>query len=159
MISKNHTFVSKRLRYRGITLDDAEKIVGWRSEPDNYRYFFSGRPTIMKEHIEWFKRYMSDCSRFDFMISDLSGHRIGIVWLSDIVNDSCEVSYIIGEKESRNHGYATEAIQAICEMARKELGIVRFIARILPENIASQKTAEKAGFVEKERVFTCILDN
>ena len=38
-LSKTYSFSSERLTYRGITRDDAQRIVEWRNDPENYENF------------------------------------------------------------------------------------------------------------------------
>jgi len=54
-----------------------------------------------------------------------------------------EVGYRLS-KDSWGKGYATEAVSKLLEYAHSDLGLTRIIAMIDPQNIASQKVAEKA---------------
>lgn len=153
LISKSYTFASERLRYKGISLADSEKIVFWRSKPENYQNFLSARPLTLEEHLRWFEGYMKDPTRFDFMIIDDRGDSIGTAGVSSITANSCDVSYMIGDEASRGRGYATEALKAMCEIAFGELGVDEVVARILPGNDASKRVALRGGFSEHNGVF------
>ena len=59
---------------------------------------------------------------------------------------SVEIGYGSAE-ESRGHGYATEAVDAVTAWALKQLGVCRVDAETEPENRASQRVLEKCGFV------------
>jgi RimJ/RimL family protein N-acetyltransferase len=48
--------------------------------------------------------------------------------------------------EARGRGVATEALRALCRWAVDELGVKRLELLTDPENLASQRVAEKAGF-------------
>lgn len=152
MLSKHYAFSSERLSYRGIAEADAKLIVSWRSEPDNARNFF-GTPPTLESHLEWFRRYLADASRYDFMIFDPDGARIGTVSLSGINGESCEVGYMIGDKSARGRGYATEAVRAATQLAFDELGIRCVDARIKVGNTASERVAAGGGFREYEHVW------
>lgn len=152
-LSKDYRFKSERLCFRGIEEGDACAIVRWRSNPDNYRYFFNSRPITMEEHCAWFKKYQKDPTRYDFIIEDSNGNAIGTCGLSRITGEGCEVSYMIGEVDARGKGYATEAIRAITDIAFSELGVSHIDARVLAHNDNSSKAALRSGFVEYERVF------
>ncbi len=55
-------------------------------------------------------------------------------------------------------GYATEAAYGCMEYAKKELGKESIISLILPENIESQRVAERNGLtVEKETLYADLL--
>ena len=153
MVDKNFAFRSERLSYRGITKEDAEIIVGWRSDPDNYKTFFNRRPITLEEHLAWFTNYLDDMTRYDFMVIDETGAPIGTVGLSGISTDACEISYMIGAKTARGKGYAKEAVRAATQLAFSEVGVRYVDARILPGNHASEKVVEGCGYAEVEHVF------
>ena len=50
-------------------------------------------------------------------------------------------------REARGRGLMTEAVRAVVGWARSEHGIERFCLLAHPQNLASQRVAEKAGFV------------
>lgn len=152
-LSKDYAFESERLRFRGIELGDAETIVSWRSDPENYRNFLDPRPITVGEHLAWFARYLGDPARYDFLIADKGGNAVGTCGLSEVDDDSCEISYMIGDPAARGRGYATEAVRALTEVAFRELGVKHVDARILPHNEASMRVATGGGFSEHERVF------
>lgn len=153
-MKKDSVYHSSRLTFRGISLDDAEDIVRWRSAPANYKNFFNAKPLTMESHLNWFAKYLEDPSRFDFVILDLDGLLIGTIGLSNITPEECEISYLIGETVARGKGYATEAINALTEVAFSELGVQRVVARILPENEASIRTIKKADYSLQELVYS-----
>lgn len=152
-IDKNVSFGSERLRYRGIREEDADIISAWRSDSDNYAWFFEPHPISVDEHLTWFAGYLKDDSRLDLLISDEEGHPIGTGGLSSVGDDECEISYMIGEKSARKKGYAVEAIRALSDYAFSSLGADRIRARILPDNEASIRAIKRGGFSEKERRF------
>ena len=51
---------------------------------------------------------------------------------------------------ARGHGYAAEAARALVSLAR-EHGLSRVVADTAPDNIASQRTLERAGFTRSGR--------
>lgn len=152
-LTKEYSFSSERLKCRGIIGDDAEKIVQWRSDPANHRNFFNARPVSIDEHLSWFVNYLNDKTRYDFMILDNAERRIGTCGLSNITTDSCEISYMIGEKTARGKGYASEVVRALSDIAFRELSVREVIARIRPDNEASMHVVLAGGFTEVERVF------
>ena len=158
-LSKTYSFSSERLTYRGITRDDAQRIVEWRNDPENYENFFDARPITLESHLSWFEKYLVDETRYDFMIF-LNGAPIGTCGISNITSTECEASYMIGDVSARGNGYATEALKAITNVAFRELGVKHVDLRILPNNVASMKVAVGGGFSEHERIFTrCATDS
>lgn len=153
MLTKDYSFRSERLCFKGIQKDDAELIVKWRSKPENYKNFLNAKPITLEDHLKWFAGYLKNPTRYDFMISELDGTKIGTCGLSDIDEASCEISYMIGEESCRGKGYAKEAVQALSDVAFKELGVEHIDARILSHNKASMHVVLKSGFSEYERVY------
>lgn len=147
MLSKDHSFESERLSYRGIAAEDANLIVAWRSDPANYRNFLSPHPLTLEEHMNWFGRYLKSSTRFDFVIIDPDGAKIGTVGLSGIGSQSCEVSYMIGDISARGRGYAKEALRAASVLAFEVLGVEEVVAHVAEGNVASVKVAESVGFM------------
>lgn len=158
MISKDHRFSSERLSYRGISEADTPLIVAWRSDPENYRWFFSQTPVTLEGHLAWYRRYLEDPTRFDFMVLDGGGTPIGTAGLSGVGSAVCEVSYMVGERSARGRGYATEMVRSMCGLAFDSLGATRVEARILPGNEASVRTALSAGLAETELVYAIERD-
>lgn len=158
MLSKDYSFASERLRFRGIQEGDADFIVSWRSNPENYQNFLNAKPITIENHLRWFAGYLDDETRYDFLILDSEGRPIGTCGLSEITEDSCEISYMIGASDARGQGFATESIEALSEVAFNELGVSFIDARILAHNLASKKAAEKCGFLENEVVYRRFKD-
>jgi len=152
-LAKDYCFTSERLRFRGIEVHDAEDIVRWRSNPENYKNFLDPRPITLESHLAWFERYLGDSTRYDFLIENNEGFPIGTCGLSAIAENSCEISYMIGDASARGKGYATEAVMALSEVAFRELGVQFIEARILPHNDASTRVVTKCGYDEVERVY------
>ena len=152
-LAKDYSFDSERLSYRGISEEDAPAIVGWRNDPQNYRNFLNAKPITLESHLEWFRRYINDPTRFDFMILE-DGRPIGTCGLSSIGEGTCEASYMIGDVSCRGKGYAKEALKAITEIAFNEVGVDKVELHILPHNEASMRVALGGGYSESERVFT-----
>lgn len=60
-------------------------------------------------------------------------------------NKIYEVGYTI-KKEYSGKGIATEALKEVCKLGFNELKLVRIWAKVLPNNKASMRVLEKAGF-------------
>lgn len=157
-IDKDAMFASERLSYRGICEQDAALICQWRSDPENYQWFFDAQPLSIKEHLSWFSSYLEDDDRLDLMIFDEHGVPIGTGGLSNVRDGICDISYMIGNKGARKKGYATEAIRAISDFAFAQLGVREIRARILPQNEASINAIRRGGFGESVRVFKLVRD-
>lgn len=76
---------------------------------------------------------------------DLVGH----VGLSPL-NNSVEVGFAIEQCQQRN-GFASEAVRAMCLGAKAAFSIPAIIGVTDPNNIASQRTLLRAGFIRKQQ--------
>lgn len=63
----------------------------------------------------------------------------------DTSKSTCEVGYVLSP-EYQGHGYMTEAVNAILYLSFEKLGFESAHLRIIKENIASIKLAERTGF-------------
>jgi ribosomal-protein-alanine N-acetyltransferase len=76
-----------------------------------------------------------------------SGQIIGWVGVGtlDIIKGEKEIYYLIG-KDFWGNGYAFEAVQEIVKYSFETLGLQQVVAKVAPENKASKRIIEKAGF-------------
>lgn len=85
------------------------------------------------------------------VIVDRAGDRpvgsIG-VWLRDLAAGRVAVGYWV-VAAARGRGAATHALTAVAAWALKDLGIARVELFVEPDNAASIRTAERAGFVRE----------
>jgi tagatose 1,6-diphosphate aldolase len=95
-------------------------------------------------------RFLSQVPEYRFAIHRRSdGLRVGRIHLR--VTDDETVLRTLGhtgyavDEAHRRHGYATRALRLIVQLARRH-GIAPLWVLIEPENAASRRTAEKAGF-------------
>jgi RimJ/RimL family protein N-acetyltransferase len=61
-------------------------------------------------------------------------------------NHNAEISYFLRESV-RGQGWATRSVLLVSRWAFRSLGIERIELRVHPENEASRRVAERAGFV------------
>ena len=154
----NVTIESERLILRPLTLADANTAFqGWTSDPEVARYVSWLPHHSLNEAIEWLKEIEwkydatghimpSDCYIWGFVLKEtgaLFGSG-GLIWEEDW--QLFQVGYNI-MKTHWNHGYATEAMQAILRFASANLGIKKVSGGHAKENLASAKVIEKLGFV------------
>jgi len=79
-----------------------------------------------------------------FLIVKKDGSRVGFLGLG-VVGMYWEIGYVLIPSK-RGKGYCTEAVQLAVDYLFLSKDIVRIQAGTDPENIASQKVLEKAGF-------------
>lgn len=84
-------------------------------------------------------------TRFDFVVCDrLGGEPVGTVVASRRHRDNWEIAYMAYDA-GRRRGLMTRAVRLVCGWLFAE-GVGRIEVRTHPENVASQRLAERAGF-------------
>ncbi|MFI5616940.1 GNAT family N-acetyltransferase [Streptomyces sp. NPDC051567] len=79
-----------------------------------------------------------------------TGEPVGAITLSGIVRGplcSASVGYWV-DREWHGRGLASAGVEAVCRIAREELGLHRLAAGTLLDNLASQRVLAKTGFEE-----------
>lgn len=80
-----------------------------------------------------------------FAIVEYEGDRfLGVVTIR--LHEGGSIGFWLG-REGRGRGVMTEAVKAVVNWARGQHGIERLYITAHPDNLASQRVAEKAGFV------------
>lgn len=143
---------TERLIVRHFELSDVDALTSLFGSPDVMR-FSDGVKSV-----QWVRDWLKQC------IEDVD-QNIGVApWAVDEKNSSETIGYcglfyfsdICGQSEIEvgfrfarhrwEYGFATEAVCAVRDYAFRVLDIPRLIALIDPQNTASIKVAEKAGF-------------
>jgi RimJ/RimL family protein N-acetyltransferase len=70
---------------------------------------------------------------------------IALVFARDPQRSEAEIGYWIA-REARGHGFASEAVQALAEVAFRRLRLHRLTAGVFEGNLASRKVLERCGF-------------
>jgi RimJ/RimL family protein N-acetyltransferase len=160
---------TERLVLRVPRLEDAGAMRALYSDPEATRFIGGVQPEIVDdpEHIigVWLERW--EANGFGQLVAELrdDGAVVGRIGLVVWDTRSWELSTLpeagehgqpeLGWALARAYwgrGYATEGALAARDWARDEIGIDRLISVIAPENVRSQRVAEKLGAVPGETV-------
>lgn len=138
---------TERLILRTVTVDDAEAIFVWASDPDVNKFMIYPLHENSDVTREWLKtRDINGKDEFDlgFVLKD-TGELIGqggLVYHEDL--DAWTVGYNL-RKEYWGQGLVPEAIQAIIDCVDKEKGIRAIVGEFAKDNIKSKRVMEKLG--------------
>ena len=138
---------TERLILRTVTVDDAEAIFVWASDPDVNKFMIYPLHENSDVTREWLKtRDINGKDEFDlgFVLKD-TGELIGqggLVYHEDL--DAWTVGYNL-RKEYWGQGLVPEAIQAIIDCVDKEKGIRVIAGEFAKDNIKSKRVMEKLG--------------
>ncbi len=150
---------TERLRLRRLGEADAERLHDIYGDAETMRFVGSaGRPT---SDLEGTRRVLGNLLRHDelhgfglWAVDEPAGEPLvgvaGLAWVEGRGPD-VEVAYLF-RRDRWGRGYATEALRAVLQLTREQLGLARVVALAYPDNDASRRVMEKAGMRPDGRV-------
>ena len=141
--------------------EDAEKYTEWMNDFETTDY--TGRSgaimTIEKEK-EYLESHSGDEACFAIVRLE-DDELIGTIGLEKIdhLNRKATLGIFIGDKESRNKGYGTEAIKLILEYGFRYLNLKNIKLNVIEFNQRAKACYEKCGFKEYGRRRKCCFIN
>jgi [ribosomal protein S5]-alanine N-acetyltransferase len=143
---------TERLRLRRLVDADAEQLHAIYGDPETMRYVgSSGRPMA---DLGGTRRGLARLARHEelhgfglWAVDERDGDPLvgvaGLAWVEDHGPD-VEAAYLF-RRDRWGRGYATEALRAVLDMGRSQLGLSRIVALAYLDNDASRRVMEKAG--------------
>ena len=124
---------------------DLPLIAQWANDPKFGGEFEPLEQVPLYELEKWYETLPSDEKWF--IIEEKNGTRIGQIMH---IPKGCHfrIGYVV-VPEKRGRGYGTEAVQILVDYLFLSRDIVRIEAEVSPENRASQRVLEKAGFARE----------
>ena len=111
-----------------------------------------------RAYLEQCRTSWADGTSTNFSISDAETGEavgsIGIHWASGLDEGMAEVGYWVSS-HARGRGLCTRALRLVSRWALREGGLERLQLRADPENAASCRVAEKAGFTREGVLRAC----
>lgn len=145
----------KKIILRPIKAEDTPLIVKWRNNPE-VRKNFIFRETFTEEmHNNWLNTKVASGEVVQYIIIDRDTEvPVGSVYFRDVdmKNRSAEYGMFIGEDSARGKGMGSEAESLFTSFGFEKMGLHRIFSRFFSDNIRSEKSCERAGFV-REGVF------
>ncbi len=160
------TFIieTERLALREWTVDDADALFRITSDPDVMRYIRDGRPlTDMAPVREWLDT-LAACYREHgygrWAVLEKDGGRVvGSYGFWPMPDDGeIDFGYMLS-RDCWGKGYATEVGRATLRHGFGRLGFDEVVAKVVPENAASCRVLEKAGYVLEARLRRSAIKN
>ena len=112
---------------------------------------FSTEKIPYENHVEWFKRLLEreDCKQYIYYVDDVAVGQVRVA----MENDKAEIGYSICNT-ARGKGYAKKMLQLLREQLKKDVPEVKtLVAKVKPENVASQKAFLGTGYKEIYRQY------
>ena len=128
---------------RRATQDDAARLLAWRNDPQTRAMSVSAAEVTADEHRAFLAASLASSDRFLF-VAEAEGRPVGTLRLDREPNATFAVSLTVAPEERRK-GYSAALLRAAdAEAAR--LGARRLVAVLRPDNAASRKAFETAGY-------------
>ncbi|HMH58912.1 MAG TPA: GNAT family N-acetyltransferase [Galbitalea sp.] len=138
---------TRRLHFREMTDDDLDDMAAMLGDPEVMTFYVSPKSRSETQGwIDWNKKNYAEFGFGLWIVETLDGKFVGdcgLTWQQVDGVRMLEVGYHI-RRDLQGYGYATEAASACREYAA-QLGQLRLVAIIHPENVPSQRVAEKIG--------------
>jgi len=134
---------NKQLSLRKVIKTDEILLFDWTNDPDVRKWSFNKISVKLDEHKFWFKQKFDDVNVL-MWIFEVNSKPTGMVRLE---KDNSEVvlNYLIAS-QSRGNGLAGKMLKMAMNEVRSYWQNTKVFAYTLPENIASIKSLERAGF-------------
>lgn len=137
----------KKTILRNVGSSDLEKMMVWRNR--FRKYFFNMEMLTKEKQSEWFERYLKDKSDKMFIIETKKGLPIGMIGLKskNPNDDAMELGrVVIGEREFRHRGYASEAIRSLLKFSFGALRLKRVYLKVFEKNLNAINLYKSCGF-------------
>ncbi|MFA6121753.1 MAG: UDP-2,4-diacetamido-2,4,6-trideoxy-beta-L-altropyranose hydrolase [Sideroxydans sp.] len=132
------------------TADDAPVVWPWRNCESTRRYFFDPSPVSLDTHVAWWHRSLADAQRA-LLIGFSEERAFGVVRFDFDVPESAVISIYL-DPEMTGKGMGRALLFAGLNWLRKNHPETSTVsAEILPENSASLRAFQAAGFSEQYR--------
>jgi RimJ/RimL family protein N-acetyltransferase len=133
--------VDDKVKIRPLERSDLGWFTEWNNDPDYKGPFEPLENNTLKEVEAWFD---SEKNTESWVITDKQSKPVGQL-ITGPQGDYYWIGYII-HPDHRGKGYATEAVKLLVDHLFKTKDIFRIQAECNPENYASVRVLEKAGF-------------
>lgn len=142
---------TERLLLRRMTLDDAEGMFAYASDPEVTRYVLWDTHRTLEDSKNFLRFAVEGYERGDFggwgIVHRESGRFIGTCGLDagyDAQHARAELGYVLA-REFWRRGLTPEAVREVIRFGFERLALNRIEARCIAENHASARVMEKVG--------------
>jgi RimJ/RimL family protein N-acetyltransferase len=156
LIRPTASFVGPLVSLRQFNLDDVPAVTAACQDPEIFRWTASIPYPYEEAHarswIAQHDRFWSSSERAPFaIVSSTTGEFLGNISITsfDWAERTAMAGYWVA-KHARGEGVATSALEMMCEWAFQTLDLSAIVLYTLIGNRASERVAEKAGFLATE---------
>lgn len=146
LISHEQHFPHLDFAIRKTLKSDLLDFFNLANEPSVRQASLNTRPIELSTHTQWFEKALSDPNRLLFTILDARANFLGQLRFDLLPNDEALVSFSL-VSGSRGLGLATPILRQGLKIMQKLHPTRTILAQIRVENLPSQKSFDKAGFI------------
>ncbi|HAT9803841.1 TPA: GNAT family N-acetyltransferase [Legionella pneumophila subsp. pneumophila] len=131
---------------RAATINDASNLFEWRNALEIRRYSSNPNPIEIADHLRWLQHSLVLPNR-RLLIAEHQNNPIGVLRFDiDVLLEQAEVSiYLVPGLAGK--GWGTKILESGTEWIKNNLPQIRnLVAKILADNVSSQRAFEKAGY-------------
>jgi RimJ/RimL family protein N-acetyltransferase len=147
------------VRLRPVNAGDVAFVVAACQDPEVSRYSpmipFPYTEADAREWLDGIEPMRRAGSGLDLLIADApTGHPLGVIGIGGLdrrLRSATTIGYWLA-REARGRGAMTRAVRLLARWAFDELGVARLALTTDPDNVASQRVAERCGFVREGRL-------
>jgi len=151
LIPNKYILSGKRILLKKLTVSDvSDAYHRWMNDPEINQYmesrFFPSSLEDLKANVE--KIADSQDNFFFAILTNENRKHIGNIKLGPVnwIHRRADIGIIIGDKNSWGRGYGSDAIEAICSFAFRNLNLHKLTAGGYVSNVASYKAFKKCQF-------------
>ena len=134
------------MRHRIATPADVRLYFDWANDSDTRQQSFSSEPIPWAQHESWFARKLTDPNALLLVSVTDTNVPVGQVRFEKQTDNEVVIGVSL-DAVFRGKGLATQLITDACRVCRAQWGNVPITAYIKPDNQASVRAFERAGFV------------
>jgi len=147
----NNQLTYGKISLRPLETDDIELLYQWENNMEIWNVSNTKTPFskyILVEYLKESAKDIYETKQLRLVIQNENTEAVGAVDLFDFdpYHMRAGIGILIHQEENRNHGYATDALNAIFNYSIEVLGLKQLYANIASKNDASIHLFEKVGF-------------
>ena len=137
------------MRQRVATAADVALYFDWANDPETRRQSFSSTPINLTTHERWFSRKVVDPDALLLVFETNEGRPVGQVRFEKQADHEIIIGLSV-DAAFRGQGLAAAMIREGSEVCLERWTEADIVAYIKPDNLASVRAFERAGFVRQD---------
>lgn len=130
--------------FRRATIEDCNLLYGWANEPAVRQNSFNSSLIEYEDHVEWFRKKLNSPDSHLYICMD-KDKPIGQIRI-EVENGAGIINFSV-DSDSRGMGYGKKMLNEIAGILKEGgIRIEKLIGKVKPENTASKRAFEGAGY-------------